>query len=204
MSTVARVRVVIPLLVCLGSACGSEGNSESQARQQAEPATQADPPDAGSPGPMDAARETDAGRHHEDAGRPEQVCGQSAIGNGWGELPESCLPRCSAETGVAYRKCETEECRTAVLAGDASPLVRVDTYAGIRTVSCSGFLATHTCKGWQTYSCLADACPDAYYTAVSCTGDCKDQYEALNQCAEANPLFAPCLSERVNACFEGE
>lgn len=200
MVIVARAHLGMVFIVCVGSACGrsSEGQSENESNSKAHGQAMA---------PTDAAVPQDAALWEppvvDDAGPPE-ACGQSEVGNGWGELPKSCLPRCTAQTGVAYRKCTTEECMLAAIAEDATPGARVETYAGIRTVSCSGSVNTLSCKKWQTYSCLADACPDAYYELLSCTQDCEDEQAAMTECAEAHPAFAPCLNERISACFERE
>lgn len=149
-------------------------------------------PDAGG----DGGAEGDAG---------DGTCGMIFAINGWGELPASCLPRCSAATRAAVEACADDDaCVAAAWGADATPEVVVATYAGPLRVSCGGGAPVYGCAVWQTFSCQADTCPPEYAAWTECVaggGDCAAETDALASCNAGSTDFAPCLEERIAACY---
>ena len=132
------------------------------------------------------------------------TCGMSITINGWGQLPDPCLPRCSAATRDAVAACGDESCRWAAWAADETPAVLVQTYAGPLGVSCAGDGTAYPCFAWQTYSCQADTCPAEYEAWANCRAEgsiCTELETALTTCNQASAEFAPCVTTRLAQCY---
>lgn len=179
-------RVVLGMVCVALAACGTPAPVAEDA------SIVVDIPDTG---PPDAGAPADAG---------DGTCGMSITINGWGQLPDSCLPRCTAATRAAVAACDTEACSQAARQADETPVVLVLTYAGPLGVSCAGTDTAYPCSAWQTYSCQADVCPDAYEAWARCRAEgapCTDEEAALTTCSEASADFEPCLTTRLDACY---
>jgi hypothetical protein len=132
------------------------------------------------------------------------TCGESITLDGWGALPETCLPRCMRATGETYEACAgVASCIGDVLRADATETVTVRTYAGIFAVSCGGSESTYGCVDWQTFSCEAEACPDAYRAWATCSAamNCTDERATLDTCIEGASVYPICIDELVGDCF---
>lgn len=137
-----------------------------------------------------------------DAG--DGTCGESITLDGWGALPDTCLPRCTRATGETYEACAGEpSCVGNALRADTTEIVTVRTYAGIFAVSCGGSERTYGCVDWQTFSCEAEACPDAYRAWATCSAamNCTDERDLLDTCVADASVYPICIDELVSHCF---
>ena len=151
-----------------------------------------------------------------DAGEPDAgdgTCGETISIGGWGALPDTCLPRCTAATHAAVNACGTDlACVNAAVLADTTPGVVVRTYAGMQGVSCGGEdfggLTVYPCIAWQDYACQSEACPAEYTAWVTCAsaGSCTDERATLDACLlETNrAAYTSCISVAVVACYATE
>lgn len=168
--------------------------------------------DAGTPIVLpDAGMQPDAGHDAATDGGSDGgsgTCGSTRfdVTSYWPPLPETCLPRCSAETKDAIRACGMNgECGLAALRSDTTPSVMVDTPYGPVEVDCAGDGPRFPCYLWQLYSCDADFCSEEYFAYVECSqtgAPCTPEYTALESCREANPEWDACQLMRTDACYE--
>lgn len=168
------------------SACGTSAAPTDHDAGQ--PDTPSPIPDTGSP---------DTGS---DAGT---FCAVLAPGSTFDFLPDAWMPRCSAETRAAFAACDPGDtaCRDAALRADTTPSAMLD-YLGAWQITCGmGGPTSYRCIDWQTYACLAQACPSEYAAFANCRTSCDDEGEALVACSDAAPGFGSCLNEHLPDCF---
>lgn len=195
MNEATKKSAMVVGLACALGACGGGGTSDGGVITFDDVGA----PDVG----MDDAGEPDAG---------DGTCGETISITGWGALPDTCLPRCTAATHAAVNACGSDlACiNTAVLA-DTTPGVVVRTYAGLLGVSCGGEdvdgLRVYPCIAWQDYACQAEVCQPEYAAWATCVsaGTCTDEMDTLYACIETNiAAYQSCISEAVVACYATE
>lgn len=141
-----------------------------------------------------------------DAG--DGVCGE-VITAGFGPLPASCLPRCSADTEDTVEACADAEfpapCVMRTSRADTTPTVMVRTSDGLAEVSCGTNTPTvYSCIVWQFLSCEFDLCPDEWNAWVTCVADgrdCTAELDTVEICATGHPGFRECFTTRGHACY---
>ena len=164
--------------------------------------------DAGVSDPVDAATSSvpDTGP------APSGTCGpwDGVVGTTIAALPDSCLPRCTAETELAVRDCLDSECLVAAVMADALPSVAMTVVGASRPFD----LSCQFCYSLQQFHCASLVCPATASPALSCSAPtdpdgCAEEFEALNGCLDTLPevdaeTFNTCFQAAVGACFSND
>jgi hypothetical protein len=191
----ATVSTLCAFLVC--AACG--GGSDTDAGFDAGIVVpDLGPADAGAPdeGPADLGIDLGIG-----------ICGDTTASTRlWAPLPDTCLPRCSAETRALVDACTTDACRNAARAADTTPSTHVRASNGVWTIACASAAGPIIgCDAWQTFTCQGDACPTEFQAWTDCinagAGGCGTLRAALDACTGSSAAYATCETDLVGACF---
>ena len=164
-------------------------------------------PDAGSEPSADAGSDAGMG----DGG--VEVCGSTVgdVTTDWPALPDTCVPRCTADTDLAISECAMLEddaariaCAVEAVRSDPTPTVYVDTFYGPLPVNCGGSdydadPYVYSCTEWAVYACDAWVCPTEYYNWAVC-GGCAEWTAALDAC-RAGSEHEMCRFREIGRCY---
>lgn len=143
----------------------------------------------------------------DDAGILMGTCGR--LSAPFEQLPETCLPRCTAATGEAWQTCIStyldtrdggaadttgyQNCINTAFGMDTTPPVVVQA-DDIQTlpdgamvipalqVACGSGVQTSQCVGYQEQSCIASICTQAFAALVQCAEDGGGTQQAVQMC----------------------
>ncbi len=165
-------------------------------------------PDAGPIAFVDSGEAPDSPDAYVAPDAGDGTCGMVVSSAGWPQLPDTCGPRCSSATQQAAAACPTgasqANCIYAALEADTTPAATVNWGGRLFQVDCGGSSTVYGCFEWQSYSIWVELCPTEWNTYTDCASDgsaCDPQYNAVDACARANPMWATLIQERGAVCY---
>lgn len=137
-----------------------------------------------------------------DGGSEPATC-TLADARGMPALPGACLPRCARATWDQVIACRTApdpaSCQLEAMEADPTPAQLIDGVGDTLAIDC------RQCVDWQTFSCIAESCPEEALRFQRCrsltpNAPCDAESNAMFTCAAASPTFRPCQATRDPTC----